>query len=150
MKSIATFCLVLFACALSLAQQKPVASVVPASAPAPIASPLSVQASAESENAILKAEHSLDQIKSDESELASQFDKLQRQAEQLTARYKADKDKEPSLTAAVNDAVESAWKASGLPKDKYSFDPTNFTFAKKPEAKAPAIAKVEVPKTATK
>lgn len=133
-------------CTFAFAQQKPVTAAV-----APIPSSVSLQASAESQNKILRAEHSLDQLKNDENDIANQFQTLQREAEQLTARYKADKEKESGLNAAVNEAIEQAWKTSGFSKDKYSFDPANFTFAQRPASKAPEkVAKTETPKPAGK
>lgn len=127
------------------AQQKPAAPVastttpaIPA-APAPNPAPSApIAASEASQNKILKAEHALDQLKNDEADIAQQFMTLQRQGDQLNSRFKADKDKEPPLEKAVNEANEEAWKASGLSKDKYNFDPANFTFVPKPEEKPKA------------
>lgn len=102
-----------------------------------------VVASTESQIAILKAERELSNVKEDLAEVTIQFNNLQKAADQLNPRYKEDQAKEKSAQAAVDAALDAVYKANGLSKDKYNFDPANFTFTPKPETPpAPKVAQV--------
>lgn len=103
----------------------------PAKAAGPAPS-TSIQVSDKSANAILKAEHELDLIKSDEADISQQFQALQHQADQLSPRVKEDQTKEAAALAKVEAALEAVYAANGVTKDKYNFDPANFTLTEKP------------------
>jgi hypothetical protein len=101
--------------------------------------PANIPASPAVENQILKAEHAHDQIVKKQTDVNVQLqnlsiqaqkiqDGLQKQAQELGPQEK-------STAAAVDAAIEQAWKESGLDKSKYDFDPADFVF--KPKA-APA------------
>lgn len=114
------------------AQDKPPASVAAATAPAPkVVEP--ILANKDSQLAIFKAEHDLDQAKHNVDEITNQFNQLQRQADMLTPRYKEEQDKQKKAQTAVDAAVDAVWKANALSKDEYNFDPANMTFAEKPK-----------------
>ena len=119
-------------------KDKPVASVA-TTAPAPVPAAKPVPMNLESQNAILKAEHELDLVQKDMMDVAQQFQNLQKQADSLNPRFKADQEKQTKAQAAVDAALEAAYKANGVSKDQYNADPANFTFVLKPPV-APAKA----------
>jgi hypothetical protein len=82
-------------------------------------------ATLEDENAILKAEHDLDQANLVKQQAQDQFLQLQK------AYQEADK-RAQDAQKSLNEAIEEAWKKSGLPRDEFAFDPANFTFVKRP------------------
>lgn len=94
-------------------------------APAPIA------VSMTSENRILKAEHDLDVIQDKMKDMIVQYDQIQKQLDDLKVQYQAEQGKEATAKKAVDDAIEAAWKDSGLDKAKYDFDAAGFKFVEK-------------------
>ena len=118
--------------ALALTLAALAAAQSPAPATPPPAAPAAPKASVAAENRILKAEHDLDQVVNQENQLQLQFQQLQKAYQDAEA-------KRPALTKAVADAIDEAWKDSGLSKDAYTFDPASFTFVAKAKDK-PATA----------
>jgi hypothetical protein len=134
-----TFCVIVAALALSsitFAQVAPVAPAKPSN---------SKPASVESVNTILKAEHELDLVKNDMADIAQQFQALQKQADVLNPRFKDDQVKAPAAQAKVDAALDAVYQANGVSKDKYTFDPANFTLTEKPSAPIKAAALPSVP-----
>lgn len=78
------------------------------------------------QNKILVAEHKFDQATTTKLQAEAQF-------QELKAIY-ANADKQAQVASKeVNEAIEEAWKESGLDRNKYTFDPANFTFPLKPK-----------------
>jgi TolA-binding protein len=136
--------LILTLAALAFAQAPAAPPVVAAKEASPKEVKKPVPASPDSQLAILKAEHELDLIKQDITDIAQKFSELQRQADILNPRYKADQEKEKTAESAVNAALEAVWKANGFSKDQYNFDPANMTFTEKVDPK-PTTAQVVHP-----
>ena len=108
----------------------------------PADKPGPVPMSREAENRILKAEHAHDQIAKQQADVNLRMQQLQTQAQQqwegLQKQANELAPKETATSKAVDEAIEQAWKESGLDKAKYDADAADFTF--KPKA-APAQAK---------
>lgn len=97
--------------------------------------PQPVQASQASELAILKAENALYKITSKEKDLTVEYAKSVQEQRNLNDQYGQVAATQPAAEKAVNEAIEQAWKDSGLDKTKYDFDPAKFLFTPKPEPK---------------
>ncbi len=130
-------------------EQPPTINAVAHIAKAPAEPGKPLPASLESTNAILKAEHELDVVKNDLADISQQFNNLQRQADTLTPRFKEDTAKQAAAQAKVDAALEAVWKANGYSKDKYNFDPANFTFTEKPPAPSKADSPAPAPAKTT-
>jgi outer membrane protein OmpA-like peptidoglycan-associated protein len=102
--------------------------------------PKPVTASMETENKILKAENALDKVTQAEQAINTQFMELQSKAKQLQEQFTQEQAKEAPARKAVDEAIEAAWKESGLDKSKFDFDAADFTFKPKAEQKAKADA----------
>jgi len=101
--------------------------------PAPQPVPMSMTA----ENAILKAEHALDAVQKQEADVRDRFNQLQNAGKQLQDQFADLQKKETDANKKVDEAIEAAWKESGLDKSKYSADTASFKFnPKPPETKA--------------
>jgi len=93
-----------------------------------------------SENRILKAEHSRDEVLKQEADLRDQFNQLQNASKQLQEKYADLQKKDSAVSKDVDEQIEAAWKESGLDKSKYSADVAGFVFNPKTEPKTEAKA----------
>ena len=118
-----TIALALTLTALAAAQSTATAPPAP-----PTPKPPTVSLAAE--NALLKAEHDLDQVVSQEAQLQLQFQQLQKAYQDAEA-------KRPALTKAVADATAAGQKECG---DAATFDPANFVCVPKDKGKDKAAA----------
>ena len=103
--------------------------------------PKSIPFSLSSENKILKAEHELDGVKTKEAQMQMEYRGLQDRVKTLQDDFTKTLEEEKKAGKAVEDAVEGAWKESGLDKSKYDADTADFTFKPKPEGKPAEVKK---------
>jgi hypothetical protein len=84
-----------------------------------------------SENTLLKAENDLGVIRNAELDIQNKFYKISQQATDLKKQYKEVAAKELQAQKNVENAIEAAWKESGLDKANYDFAVDTFTFVPK-------------------
>lgn len=90
--------------------------------------PKQIHISMELENKILKAEHDKDQADLMKQKAETNFAQMQ---QQLKAVWDDSEKKSQKADKEVNDAIEQAWKESGLSKDEYLYNPASFVFEPK-------------------
>ncbi len=106
-------------------------------------SPKSIPMSIASENKILKAEHARDEILKQEADVRDKFNQLQIAGKQLQDQFADLQKKDTESSKAVEDAIETAWKESGLDKAEYAADVAGFQFTPKPPEKTAEAKAVE-------
>lgn len=106
----------------------------PAPAPKVYADPTVLSATLKSENAILLAEHKLDQANAQKQRDEQQFNALK-------ADYQQADQAATAAAVELGKAVDDAYVQAGYSKTDYDFDVANFTFTAKPKPAATPVVK---------